>query len=111
MSRHFYAVHWPYGVNTFDAEGWPLGTLVPFDSVQARDEYVAADRFDGNFHRNVPDYRTARRMMLDSLRDFRTVRADGVEGWRVEGVFHTAVGDAYAARLKADPYEWRQLFG
>ena len=83
-----------------------MGTLVPFDSVQARDEYVAADRFDGNFHRSVPNYRTARRMMLDSLRDFRTVRTDGVEG-----VFHTAVGDACAARLKADPYEWRQLFG
>lgn len=48
MSRHFYAVYWPYGVNTFNFDHEPIGTVVPFDTTKARDAYVAADRFDGN---------------------------------------------------------------
>lgn len=56
MSRHYYAVYWPYGVNTFNFDHEPIGTVVPFDTAKARDAYVAADRFDGNFHRSVPDY-------------------------------------------------------
>lgn len=55
MSRHYYAVYWPYGVNTFNFDHEPIGTVVPFDTTKARDAYVAADRFDGNFHRSVPD--------------------------------------------------------
>lgn len=55
MSRHFYAVYWPYGVNTFNFDHEPIGTVVPFDTTKARDAYVSADRFDGNFHKSVPD--------------------------------------------------------
>lgn len=73
MSRHFYAVYWPYGVNTFDFDHEPIGTVVPFDTAKARDAYVAADRFDGNFHRSVPDYRLTRKMMLEALREFRSL--------------------------------------
>lgn len=73
MSRHFYAVYWPYGVNTFNFDHEPIGTVVPFDTTKARDAYVAADRFDGNFHRSVPDYRLTRKMMLEALREFRSI--------------------------------------
>lgn len=55
MSRHYYAVYWPYGVNTFNFDHEPIGTVVPFDTAKARDAYVTADRFDGNFHKSVPD--------------------------------------------------------
>lgn len=48
MSRHYYAVYWPYGVKTFNFDHEPIGTVVPFDTAKARDAYVAADRFDGN---------------------------------------------------------------
>lgn len=64
MSRHFYAVYWPYGVNTFNFDHEPIGTVVPFDTTKARDAYVAADRFDGNFHRSVPDYRLMRSCVM-----------------------------------------------
>lgn len=49
MSRHYYAVYWPYGVNISNFDHEPIGTVVPFDTAKARDAYVAADRFDGNF--------------------------------------------------------------
>ena len=39
MSRHFYAVYWPYGVNTFNFDHEPIGTVVPFDTTKARDAY------------------------------------------------------------------------
>lgn len=73
MSRHYYAVYWPYGVNTFNFDHEPIGTVVPFDTAKARDAYVAADRFDGNFHRSMPDYRLTRKMMLEALREFRSL--------------------------------------
>lgn len=81
MSRHYYAVYWPYGVNTFNFDHEPIGTVVPFDTTKARDAYVAADRFDGNFHRSVPDYRLLRKMMLGALREFRSLDSKGYEGW------------------------------
>ena len=34
MSRHFYAVYWPYGVNTFNFDHEPIGTVIPFDTVK-----------------------------------------------------------------------------
>lgn len=83
MSRHFYAVYWPYGVNISNFDHEPIGTVVPFDTAKARDAYVAADRFDGNFHRSVPDYRLIRKMMLGALREFRSLDSKGYEGWRV----------------------------
>lgn len=94
MSRHFYAVYWPYGVNTFNFDHEPIGTVILFDTAKARDAYVAADRFDGNFHRSVPDYRLTRKMMLGALREFRSLDSKGYEGWRVDGVFHESLGDA-----------------
>lgn len=27
MSRHYYAVYWPYGVNTFNFDHEPIGTV------------------------------------------------------------------------------------
>lgn len=87
MSRHFYAVYWPYGVNTFNFDHEPIGTVVPFDTAKARNAYVAADRFDGNFHRSVPDYRLTRKMMLEALREFRSLDSKGYGrlacGWRL----------------------------
>lgn len=97
MSRHYYAVYWPYGVNTFNFDHEPIGTVVPFDTAKARGAYVAADRFDGNFHRSVPDYRLMRKMMLGALREFRSLDSKGYEGWRVDGVFYESLGDAYKA--------------
>lgn len=97
MSRHYYAVYWPYGVNIFNFDHEPIGTVVPFDTAKARDAYVAADRFDGNFHRSVPDYRLIRKMMLGALREFRSLDSKGYEGWRVDGVFYESLGDAYKA--------------
>lgn len=94
MSRHYYAVYWPYGVKTFNFDHEPIGTVVPFDTAKARDAYVAADRFDGNFHRSVPDYRLTRKMMLGALREFRSLDSKGYEGWRVDGVFYESLGDA-----------------
>lgn len=82
MSSHYYAVYWPYGVNTFNFDHEPIGTVVPFDTTKARDAYVAADRFDGNFHRSAPDYRLTRKMMLEALREFRSLDSKGYEGWR-----------------------------
>lgn len=79
MSRHYYAVYWPYGVNTFNFDHEPIGTVVPFDTTKARDAYVAADRFDGNFHRSAPDYRLTRKMMLEALREFRSLDSKGYE--------------------------------
>ena len=37
MSRHFYAVYWPYGVNTFNFDHEPIGTVIPFDTAKARE--------------------------------------------------------------------------
>lgn len=94
MSRHYYAVYWPYGVNISNFDHEPIGTVVPFDTAKARDAYVAADRFDGNFHRSVPDYRLIRKMMLGALREFRSLDSKGYAGWRVDGVFYESLGDA-----------------
>ena len=111
MSRHFYAVYWPYGVNTFDFDHEPIGAVVPFDTAKARDAYVAADRFDGNFHRSVPDYRLTRKMMLEALREFRSLDSKGYAGWRVDGVFYESLGDAYKAMFDADAQLRYELFG
>lgn len=111
MSRHFYAVYWPYGVNTFNFDHEPIGTVVPFDTAKARNAYVAADRFDGNFHRSVPDYRLTRKMMLEALREFRSLDSKGYEGWRVDGVFYESLGDVYKAMFDADAQLRYELFG
>lgn len=111
MSRHYYAVYWPYGVNTFNFDHEPIGTVIPFDTTKARDAYVAADRFDGNFHRSVPDYRLTRKMMLGALREFRSLDSKGYEGWRVDGVFYESLGDAYKAMFDADAQLRYELFG
>lgn len=107
MSRHFYAVYWPYGVNTFNSDHEPIGTVVPFDTAKARDAYVAADRFDGNFHRSVPGYRLMRKMMIGALREFRSF----YDGWCVDGVFYESLGDAYNAMFDADAQLRYELFG
>lgn len=44
MSRHFYAVYWPYGVNTFNFDHEPIGTVVPFDTTAVRYQYVSRRR-------------------------------------------------------------------
>lgn len=111
MSRHYYAVYWPYGANTFNFDHEPIGTVVPFDTTKARDAYVAADRFDGNFHRSAPDYRLTRKMMLEALREFRSLDSKGCEGWRVDGVFYESLGDAYKAMFDADAQLRYELFG
>lgn len=111
MSRHFYAVYWPYGVNTFNFDHEPIGTVVPFDTTKARDAYVSADRFDGNFHKSVPDYRLTRKMMLGALREFRSLDSKGYDGWRVDGVFYESLGDAYKAMFDADVQLHYELFG
>lgn len=41
MSRHYYAVYWPYGVNISNFDHEPIGTVVPFDTAKARDAYKA----------------------------------------------------------------------
>ena len=111
MSRHFYAVIWSYGVNTYNFDHEPLGTVVPFDSAKARDAWVAADHFDGNWHRNVPDYQLTRKMMLGALKEFRSLDSKGHGGWRVDGVFYESLGDAYKAMFDADAQLRYELFG
>ena len=59
---HYYAVYNPYGNRTL-----PYGNVYVFDSRRERDEWVAADRFDGDWHREDIGSRKARRLMVDYL--------------------------------------------
>lgn len=110
MSRHYYAMYWPMGVNTYMDDA-PYGTVVPFDSMKACDEWIAADRFDNDWHRSKLDYRLVRGKMRAMLSEFRAVDSHGFDGWRVDGVFYTSLGDAYAALFDADVQLRRELFG
>lgn len=63
----FYAFHNAYGNGTRQAScGERLGTLHVFQSKRDRDEWVAADRFYGDWHREAIGYRDARHEMKDA---------------------------------------------
>lgn len=103
MSRHFYAIDWGYGVGTYqESTNLPAGVLVPFDSAKARDAWVAADRFDNDWHRSVPEQAVARRMMRFELREFRSIDSMSRPGWRIGNDFYTSLGDAYTAFFRCD---------
>lgn len=59
---HHYAVYNPYGNHTL-----PYGDVYVFATRRERDEWVAADRFDGDWHREDIGSRKALRLMVDYL--------------------------------------------
>ena len=59
----------------------------------------------------MPDYRLTRKMMLEALREFRSLDSKGYAGWRVDGVFYESLGDAYKAMFDADAQLRYELFG
>ena len=73
-------------------------SLLSFDSRKERDAWVAADHFDNNWHRSAVSRREALPLMRAELADL----FDGYDGWRVDGVFYSSIGDAFAAFFKAE---------
>ena len=65
---HWYGFHNTYGNRTTGHYGW-IGHVHVFDSRRERDEWVAADRFDGDWHREAITSAEARREMLRDLPD------------------------------------------
>lgn len=59
----FYAFHNTYGNGTTDTHDERLGTLHVFKTKLERDEWVNAEHFDGNWHREVIGYSAARHEM------------------------------------------------
>lgn len=66
-ARHFYGLHWAYGINTVDSNGDPIATPIVFDTKAERDAWVDEDRFDGNFHRSATTAAEARRLMVPEI--------------------------------------------
>lgn len=98
MSIHFYAGYWRFGIGVTNFEGEPYCSLLSFDSRKERDAWVAADHFDNNWHRSAVSRREALPLMRAELADL----FDGYDGWRVDGVFYSSIGDAFAAFFKAE---------
>lgn len=74
MSNFSYGFWWSYGVGTWrqtsDGSEVMPGELQVFESRKARDEWVDADVFDGNYHRSAVGAKTARDIMVDELFNF-----------------------------------------
>ena len=87
MGIHFYAGYWQFGVGVTNFEGEPYCSLLSFDSREERDAWVAADRFDNNWHRSAVSRREALPLMRAELSDLRGYDSKGYDGWRVDGVF------------------------
>lgn len=66
MSSHFYAITCTYGPDCIDSDGNRLGTVYVFDSRKDRDKWVAADRWDGSYHRAALTSDEARKCMTSS---------------------------------------------
>ncbi|NMM93888.1 hypothetical protein [Bifidobacterium oedipodis] len=106
MARCWYAAYWPQGVGMYYADDGttPVCSVRVFDSMAARDAWVAADRFDQDWHRSVVSRAFAVPVMRGMLRDYRD-SFDG--GWNVGREYYApgAVVAAYRALLaELDPY-------
>lgn len=97
MSVHFYAGYWQFGVGVGDFDGNPICSLLVFDSRKERDAWVDADHFDNNWHRSALTRGEALPFMRGELDVFRAYNSRGFEGWRVNGLFYTSIGDAFKA--------------
>lgn len=64
---HYYAFNNSCGIGTRHAEGGRIGTLHVFDTKRERDEWVDADVWDGNYHREAISCHEARGIMLNDL--------------------------------------------
>lgn len=62
-----YGFWWRYGIGAVGADGEAVGRVIVFGSKRERDEWVANDVFDGNFHRDWIPAREARRIMVYAL--------------------------------------------
>ncbi len=62
----FYAFHNACGNGTTDTNGERLGTLHVFNTKRERGEWVDADRFDGDWHREAISHNAARHEMRDA---------------------------------------------
>ena len=71
MGIHFYAGYWQFGVGVTNFEGEPYCSLLSFDSREERDAWVAADRFDNNWHRSAVSRREALPLMRAELAELR----------------------------------------
>lgn len=63
-----YGFYWQYGIGTVSANDYqPVGDVMVFDSKRERDEWIAGDKFDGNWHRSAMSAREARRLMVNAI--------------------------------------------
>lgn len=73
--RHFYGFYWSYGIDTYfyDADRrrlYPSGILHVFDSIDARDQWVAEEPYDGGArnHRSKMSAAEAVSIIRDDVR-------------------------------------------
>lgn len=72
--EHYYAVYNPYGNHTL-----PYGDVYVFGTRRERDEWVAADRFDGDWHREEIGSSEALRIMADGLAPWMDIEGMGTD--------------------------------
>ena len=63
----YYGFYNRYGLGMRDENGYRIGCVEAFKTKRDRDAWVAADEWDGNYHREVISSAEARRLMLDAL--------------------------------------------
>lgn len=68
MAKYYYAFDNRHGIGTRSADtGKRIGRVHEFGTRYERDEWINADEFDGNWHREQITSTEARREMLDEL--------------------------------------------